>query len=246
MNFDDSLRYSLNKNIFFDEPDAGIVGLSNFLKKAARSLERRSRLSYQPGFSEQTVEYPLFYHSLERGIRTILDFGCVENILPIILCNLGYDVHGLDIRSYPFKHPHFQFIQADILSWDVPAKKFDAVVSISTVEHVGLGYGGDPVNPDGDRIAIEKLYQSLKKKGKLYVTLPAGKPHIERGYRTYDAKSIQKLVPNIERLRFFMKEGREGHWHEEPNHRRIDNLVYQDYASLYPTEAVAIIEARKK
>jgi SAM-dependent methyltransferase len=246
LDFDESLRYSVNKNVFFDTPISPVTNVTNFLKKAARSLERRAKLNYQPGFSEQTVEYPLFYQSIEPGVRTILDFGCVENILPVVLCNLGYDVHGLDFQDYPFHHPNFQFTRADILAWDAPSAKFDAVVSISTIEHVGLGYSGDPLETSGDKVAVDKLYKSLKKNGRLYITLPAGLPHIERGYRTYDSKSIRRLVPNIERLRFFMKEGRSGNWHEEPSIKRINSLRYQDYGSLFPTEAVAIIEARKK
>lgn len=246
MKFDESLRYGVNKNLFFDPPNAAVIKLSNFLKKAARSIERRSHFEYQPGFSEQTIEYPLFYQSIEPGVHTVLDFGCVENILPIVLCNLGYEVYGLDFQEYPFTHPKFQFIRADVLSWNPPIEKFDTVVSISTVEHVGLSYSGDPENPQGDRIAVENLWKSLKKKGKLFITLPAGSPHTERGYRTYDSKSIQKLVPGIERVRFFLKDARHGHWHLESDVNVIDNLRYGDYSSLYPTEAVAIIEARKK
>jgi SAM-dependent methyltransferase len=246
MSFDESLKYSVNKNVFFDPPRSLAVNVSNFLKKAARSLERRSKLSYQPGFSEQTVEYPLFYQSLEPGVQKILDFGCVENILPIVLCNLGYKVHGLDFQAYPFSHPNFQFIQTDILTWEPPADEFDAVVSISTIEHVGLGYSGDPHQQDGDRIAVEKLYHALRKNGKLFITVPAGLPHVERGYRTYDNDAIRRLVPGIERVRFFRKDGRSGHWREESDINSINNLRYQNYSSLFPTDAVAIIEARKK
>ena len=107
MKFDESLRYGVNKNLFFDPPASPVIKLGNFLKKAARSIERRSHFEYQPGFSEQTIEYPLFYQSIEPGVETILDFGCVENILPVVLCNLGYKVHGLDFQEYPVElHPH--------------------------------------------------------------------------------------------------------------------------------------------
>jgi 2-polyprenyl-3-methyl-5-hydroxy-6-metoxy-1,4-benzoquinol methylase len=246
MKFEESLRYSVNKNLFFDPPLSPVIKMCDFLRRVARSIERGSQLEYQPGFSEQSIEYPLFYQSIEPGVQTILDFGCVENILPVVLCNLGYTVHGLDFQDYPFTHPKFQFIRADILSWDPPIGKFDTVVSISTVEHVGLSYSGDPESQEGDKIAVEKLWKSLKTSGKLFITVPAGLPHIDRGYRTYDSKSIQKLVPGIERVRFFAKESRLSHWHEVADVDTINNLRYRDYGSLYPIEAVAIIEARKK
>ncbi|MBI4832107.1 MAG: DUF268 domain-containing protein [Candidatus Lindowbacteria bacterium] len=47
-------------------------------------------------------------------------------------------------------------------------KSFDFVISISTIEHVGLGTCGDPHHDDGDSIAINKLKEALKKGGGLY------------------------------------------------------------------------------
>ena len=246
MDFDETVRYGTNKNIFFDTSGSSGRGLVELARKAARSVERRARLTYRPVFSEQTLEYPLLYQAIEPGVGRILDFGCVENILPMILCNLGYHVTGLDFLPYPFQHPNFRFIQHDIMSWEPVANEFDMVISVSTMEHVGLGYSGDPLQQQGgDQIAATKLWQALRPGGKLYVTLPAGKPHVQRGYRTYDEARIRQLFPNIERLRFFRKPGRFEPWTEEPDAARIANLAYSDYDALYPTEAVAIVEGRK-
>ena len=132
-----------------------------------------------------------------------------------------------------------------LLTWEPRADQFDCVVSISTIEHVGLGYSGDPLRRSGDAIACQHLWSALKPGGKLFVTLPAGRPHEQRGYRTYDEARIRRLIPGIERLRFFRKPGRFGHWTEEDDAAKIADLVYQDYDALYPTEAVAIVEARK-
>ncbi len=203
------------------------------------------RLLYTPGFSEQTIEYPLLFHALPEPPRTVLDFGCVENVLPIILCNLGYEVAGLDFLPYPFSHPRFRFSQHDILTWEPPRDAFDVVVSISTIEHVGLGYSGDPADAAGDKHAVEKLWTALKPGGLLYITLPAGRPTIRRGYRTYDAASVRALVPSIERLRFFAKASRNGTWDPVEDHASVASIEYDQYESLYPTQAVAVVEARK-
>ena len=246
MDFDQTVRYGTNKNIYFDTQGSPGRALVELAKKAARAVERRSKLAYRPVFSEQTLEYPLLYQAIEPGVKTILDFGSVENILPMVLCSLGYQVTGLDFLPYPFQHPNFRFIQHDIMTWGPKEDAFDMVISISTMEHVGLGYSGDPLQQDGgDKIAAGKLWKSLRKGGKLYVTLPAGKPHEQRGYRTYNEARIRQLFPNIERLRFFRKAGRFEPWAEEQDSSRIDSLSYSNYDALYPTEAVAIIEARK-
>lgn len=49
--------------------------------------------------------------------------------------------------------------------FEVNPRLFDAVVSISSYEHDGLGRYGDPINPDGDLIAMEKTKKMLKEDG---------------------------------------------------------------------------------
>lgn len=54
-------------------------------------------------------------------------------------------------------------------------KKFDAVLSISSFEHDGLGRYGDPIDPNGDLKAMEKVKKMLKKGGLLFLSVPVGK-----------------------------------------------------------------------
>lgn len=244
MNFNEMLKYSMNKNVFFDPADPTRDRALRVIRRIGRSLERRLRLQYVACFSEQPIEYALFYQSLRAADNTVLDFGCVENILPMTLCSLGYRVTGLDFLPYPFTHANFTFIRHDILAWQPPPGAFDVVVSISTIEHVGLGYSGDPVANAGDKRAVEALWKALRPGGRLFVTLPAGRPTIRRGYRTYDEATVRGLVPSIERLRFFAKPSRRGAW-REVEAAEIGGIVYEDYEGLYPTQAVAIVEARK-
>lgn len=197
-------------------------------------------------FSERIVEYPLLFKHLDlpAGGR-ILDFGCVESLLSLQLCSLGYKVTGMDFRRYPFSHENFDFIQADIMEWEPPAEYFDAVVSISVIEHIGLSGYGDPKASQGDRIAVGKLMKSLKKGGRLYLTVPAGRNTVEAGwYRVYDTKAIRELVPGIETLRLFHKPGRYGAW-AECGSEEIDSLAYEDYGAMAPIQGVAFIVARK-
>ncbi|MFQ5583981.1 MAG: class I SAM-dependent methyltransferase, partial [Calditrichia bacterium] len=195
-------------------------------------------------YSERIIEYPILFQYLDIQSHRILDFGCVEDLLPVHLASLGYSVTGLDFRPYPFTHKNFNFIQADILSWEPPCEEFDTVISISTIEHVGLSAYGDPVNKDGDKIAVEKLWSSLNVGGKLIITVPAGKPCIERGMKIYNEEKIRKLIPNIETIRFFYKKRRISDWVETTS-EVISELVYEDYYALTPAQGVAFIVAKK-
>ena len=157
----DVIMYLRNKNVFLENVDDAVPVrvLRLFVRLFSSIFARDPRIV----FSERIVEYPLLFQHLNPSSRRILDFGCVEDLLPIHLASLDYHVTGIDFRQYPFTHKNFNFIQADILSWDPPEEEFDTVISISTIEHVGLSSYGDPVCPDGDRITIEKLWKSLRK-----------------------------------------------------------------------------------
>ncbi len=52
--------------------------------------------------------------------------------------------------------------------------EFDVVVSISSIEHDGLGRYGDPINPWGDMMAMEKMKGMLKEGGILFLAVPVG------------------------------------------------------------------------
>ena len=239
--------YEGNKNVFLENA----TKFSFFSYKVIRLFNRI--LTYflperevNPVFSERVIEYAILfkYLDLEKG-KHIFDFGCVEDILPIHLCSLGFKVTGMDFRLYPFYHKNFEFIQADILKWEPKSEAFDAIVSISTVEHVGLSAYGDTLHKDGDKIAVEKLMKTLKTGGRLYLTVPAGKPCIERGYRVYDFNGIKELVSNIEVLRFFYKHERYSDW-KETSANIIGGLVYDNYNTISPAQGVAFIIVKKK
>jgi hypothetical protein len=55
------------------------------------------------------------------------------------------------------------------------SKKYDAIVSYSSIEHSGLGRYGDSLNPYGDIESMEHIYKSLKKDGLCFVGFPVGK-----------------------------------------------------------------------
>ena len=53
------------------------------------------------------------------------------------------------------------------------ANSFDAVVSLSTIEHIGLGhYDHDPVDADGDSKAVAHIWKWLKPGGVFYFDVP--------------------------------------------------------------------------
>lgn len=64
-------------------------------------------------------------------------------------------------------------VRGDVLRHDFPEASFDAVVSVSTIEHIGLGhYDADPKVEDGDTQALRRAWTWLKPGGWLYFDVP--------------------------------------------------------------------------
>ena len=118
-------------------------------------------------------------------------------------------VTGIDWR--PATHP--AAIRGDVLTHEFPAASFDAVVSISTLEHIGLGaYDHDPPDPDGDTHAVQRAWAWLKPGGWLYFDVPyrpEGPYSVNHNFRAYDPEAFAArfAVPGaIERWRRVFEE----------------------------------------
>ena len=72
-------------------------------------------------------------------------------------------------------------IKADILTWPSPWCLFDGVVAISTMEHIGLGHYGDPIDPEGDIVAMRRIADWVTPGGWFYFDVP----YDPTGYRIY-------------------------------------------------------------
>ena len=171
----------------------------------------QSRLS--PDYNERIVEYAFALRMLGPAVSTmrILDFGCSESILPITLATIGAEVVGADIRDYEFKHPNFSFRKGDFLDAEFPDAHFDAVVAVSSVEHVGLGSYGSRVYGSGDVAVVREFRRILRPEGSLLLTVPFGKRRVDSNQRIYDSKQLSELLAGFSVVdREFYRKASEG------------------------------------
>ncbi|MCX6701645.1 MAG: DUF268 domain-containing protein [Candidatus Zambryskibacteria bacterium] len=77
----------------------------------------------------------------------------------------------------------------------------NSILSIScmhTVEHIGLGRYGDPIEPDGDLKAISELKRVLAKDGNLLFVVPKKKKKIcFNAHRIYSYEQIMKYFSDL-------------------------------------------------
>jgi 2-polyprenyl-3-methyl-5-hydroxy-6-metoxy-1,4-benzoquinol methylase len=160
-------------------------------------------LSYEKGgvrpadTNERIVELPYVYRALadvEPG-SSILDVGAAESTLAFSLASLGYEVTALDLHPYPLPHPRLKSVEADILTWESD-ETYDAVLCVSTLEHIGLGaYGEDPDEQNSsDGQALERMRTRIRPGGVLVLTVPFGAASGDMTQRSYDQAELERLL----------------------------------------------------
>lgn len=130
----------------------------------------------------------------------VLEIGCAEFNWLATACKAWPEMllTGIDWRG--LKHPGTAaVITGDVMTHDFAPASFDWIVSISAIEHVGLGhYSGDPKREDGDSIAVARAYTWLKPGGWLYFDVPYNPAKYEvvgTSHRIYDdAAILDRLV----------------------------------------------------
>ncbi len=134
-------------------------------------------------FIFQGENYNYFYH---KHHMTWKNERCVE--IPIIW-KFVKEYHGKNILEVGNVLSHYFNVNYDIvdkyeeakgvINEDAvdfrPSKKYDVIVSISTLEHVG--WDEKPKSPMKILLAIKNLKSLLAPKGKMIVTLPLGYNH---------------------------------------------------------------------
>lgn len=168
----------------------------------------RGRASWS-GTSERIIEKAwVIRHlsSVATGSR-ILDVGCSESLLSLELASNGFLVTGVDIRPNPLGHPNFEFIQADICNSKLKSESYDAVIALSTIEHIGLGWYGDPVADSLDYSVLKEIYRLLKPAGRLLLTVPFGQRAVTPLHRIYDRVSLSAVIRDftIEKIDYAVK-----------------------------------------
>lgn len=129
----------------------------------------------------------------------VLEIGCAELDWQTLMLAKRPDlsITGIDWRACD--RPG-RTIQGDVLTYDFPAASFDAIVGISSIEHIGLGhYNQDPTNSDGDSRAVAAAARWLRPGGWFYADVPFD----PTGYRlngtkcrVYDEAALKERLVN--------------------------------------------------
>ena len=146
--------------------------------------------------NERIVEIPFIFSAIEHDNKPkkILDFGCTRSWMSLSLASLGHEVYGIDLRDFHFQHQSFIFQKINILDFEI--RNFDFVISLSTLEHVGLGAYGEKYDQQALSKVVNKINWLIKPGGRFILTLPVGIPSSDQFEKSFSPDEIIELIVN--------------------------------------------------
>ncbi len=115
------------------------------------------------------------YEALEKYPIVGKEVGIIGSQLPFYECVV------LAYGGYPITVEYNKIISEDprittltVEEFNKNPRKFDVLLSISSIEHDGLGRYGDPINPNADLEFMKKAKSLLKEDGHMILAVPVG------------------------------------------------------------------------
>ncbi|TFF88341.1 MAG: hypothetical protein EU549_03210 [Promethearchaeota archaeon] len=156
--------------------------------------------------NERAVELPIIKSILTRYKgRNILELG---NVLSHYF-NINHDI----IDKYENRPG---IINKDIISFDTN-KKYDLIISISTLEHIG--YDEYPRDPSKIAKTIKKLRDLKKENGEIVITFPTG-------YNPYLDSFIKSKKIQFDEIYYMKRLTKDNRWKEVKDLNKIINLKF--------------------
>ncbi|MEM0465197.1 MAG: hypothetical protein QXW97_00675 [Candidatus Pacearchaeota archaeon] len=155
--------------------------------------------------NERTIEIPIILELIKKvKAKRILEVGAVlQHYIEI-----NWDVVD------KFEKGDKRVLNLDIVDFK-PKKKYDLILSISTLEHIGFD---DENNPEKIISAIKNIKQILKKNGIFVATMPLG-------YNKYMDKLIFNKKIDFDEIYFMKRISRKNKW-KQVNINEVKNVRY--------------------
>jgi hypothetical protein len=166
----------------------------------------RMSAGYGDRLDERIVEYPWFFSRLPAGPGALLDAGSILNYEFLLkhprLDSKSVFVSTLAPEAECFWGRGVSYVFEDLRQTCYRDGFFDWVVSLSTIEHIGMDntmlYTADASKRESDRQAylqaVLEFARVLKRGGTLYLSVPFGARKDHGWFQIFDAPMVDRLI----------------------------------------------------
>lgn len=168
---------------------------------------------------ERVIEYPWVYSRLPKNPGFMLDAGSALNHDFLIrrppVSNAKLAICTLAPEKRCYWKRGISYVYDDLRESIFRSEIFNTIVSISTIEHIGLDntllYTNDSnmreTSSAGYRAAIREFRRIIRSGGECYITVPYGKAKVCGWYQVFDSSMVQVILdefkPSSQEIEYF-------------------------------------------
>jgi hypothetical protein len=152
--------------------------IDNYIAIISENLKRPER---------ERVEHWYIYGTLDQWVcdaiakypirgKALVNMGSMTPWYESMFILFGARPVTIDYNPILLRTERMRYMTID--EWEKERPVFDVGFSISSFEHDGLGRYGDPLDPDGDLKAMQKMKERIKPGGLLFLAVPTGRDKI--------------------------------------------------------------------
>lgn len=188
-------------------------GFTAYKEKTLKQILSESNFNIhqiKPGYGfrldERIIEYPWLFSRLPLQEGKLLDAGSVLNFDFILshpcLTSKKIFISTLAAEENYFGDREISYVYEDLRATCYQNDYFDWIVSLSTLEHIGLdntifytdNFSGKENKIDDYLLVVKELYRILKPGGILYLSLPFGKYKNHGWLHVFNSQMLDSIL----------------------------------------------------